>query len=376
MWPSGASSAGGASGIKDAGPDLAVLVFDRPVSWAGAFTANRAAAAPVLWCRQQLGSPVRALVANSGNANACTGNTGASAVETTAAKTAALLGCSPEEVLVASTGPIGVPLPVELITAGLPDLISRTGSQVESFAEAIMTTDTCIKSCTVTAGEASVVGVAKGAAMIAPNMATMLGFIVTDAIVDDALLQETLSVAVQRTFNRISVDACESTNDSVFLFSTARRTVDGDALAAAVQEVCADLAEKIVRDAEGGTKLMRIHVAGAADEEFAVSLGKAVAASDLWRAAAAGADPNWGRILAALGSVPGAPSLAEIEISIGPEVVFAGGEPVGSVDVAAKAMSQDDFSLFCRVGEGPGEAVVLAADLTPEYVVLNSEITT
>jgi glutamate N-acetyltransferase/amino-acid N-acetyltransferase len=361
-------------GIKHRSPDLGVLLFDRPAAWAGVFTTNAAAAAPVRWCRARAGGRVRALVVNSGNANACTGGAGAMAVEATAEVAAGVLGCDAVEVLVASTGPIGVPLPVERITGSLASLLAETGDDPQALAGAMLTTDTTVKLSIATAGEATVVGVAKGAAMIAPNMATMLAFLVTDARADD--LQGVLADAVDHTFNRISVDACESTNDSVMLFSMEAVDSDAESFSAAVRWVCADLAEQIVRDAEGGTKLMRIEISGAQDETAAVELGKAVAASDLWRAAVAGTDPNWGRVLSALGSKDRDLDLGGVEVAIGPEVVFAAGEPVGDLERAAKAMAEDEFVLSCVVGAGPGAATVLAADLTKEYVALNSEVST
>jgi glutamate N-acetyltransferase / amino-acid N-acetyltransferase len=375
-WPAGVRSAGVASGIKPEGSDLGVILADAPVTWAGTFTKNAAAAAPVLWSRDRLGAKVRALVVNSGNANACTGTPGREAVLATAAAAASAIGCEPEEVLVASTGPIGVQLPLGKLVDALPSVLEVAGDDIDAFSASILTTDTHPKSSHAVVGEATIVGVAKGAAMIAPNMATMLAFLVTDARIDDGDLNSHLRTAVGRSFDRISVDACESTNDSVYLLTTGAVDVDGDAFAAALNSVCKDLAEQIVRDAEGGTKVIRIQVEGAASEAEAVSLGKAVAASDLWRAAANGKDPNWGRVASALGSVARDLDMGSLEISIGPELVFSKGEPCGSLDVAAKAMGEDEFALRCVVGEGAGSAEVLSADLSTDYVALNAEGTT
>ena len=375
-WPGGISSAGVASGIKDEGLDLGVLVADTAVAWAGTFTKNAAAAAPVLWSKALLGSRVRAIVVNSGNANACTGRAGRDAVAATAQATAAALGCDVGEVLVASTGPIGVRLPVDRLMGALPSALDDVGPDATSFAESILTTDSVPKVSQAEAGGATVVGVAKGAAMIAPNMATMLAFLATDARVHDDALRSHLRSAVGRSFDRISIDACESTNDSVFLMSTGAVDVDAVRFGAAVESVCKDLAEQIVRDAEGGTRLMRIQIEGASSVREAVLLGKAVAASDLWRAAVNGKDPNWGRVVSALGSVARHLDLTALEISIGPEVVFSGGEPRGSLDVAAKVMAEPEFTLACTVGDGPGAGEVLSADLSTEYVALNSEGTT
>lgn len=374
-WPDGVLSSGMACGIKPGGAhDLGVIEFDKPTPWAGVFTLNAAAAAPVMWCREHLGAPVRALVVNSGNANACTGAAGSTAVTTTADAAAATAGCSPDEVLVASTGPIGVPLPVGSIAAALPAAMAATRSEVEPFAEAITTTDTVLKTSSHAAGAANVVGVAKGAAMIAPNMATMLAFLATDAVADAGLLHATLAPAVGRTFNRISVDACESTNDSVFLFATGSGgRAHPDDLAKAVEAVCADLAEQIVRDAEGAGKFVRIRISGAPTEESAAAAGRAVAASALWRAAVGGGDPNWGRVLSALGAADRSLDVTRISLSIGGVPLFVDGEPTGGLGDAAATMSGEEITVDCSLGSGPGSAEVLSADLTKEYVKLNAE---
>lgn len=375
MWPPGFGSGAVASGIKPNGAlDLGLLVAEREVQWAGTFTRNAAAAPPVSWCRDRLGDEVRAVVVNSGNANACTGAAGVIAAERTAHATAAALGCAADQVLIASTGPIGVPLPVERLVDGLPAAARSVSPSLERFSRAILTTDTRPKVSNATAGKASIVGVAKGAAMLAPRMATMLAFIATDARVED--LQSVLSSSVARSFDRISVDACESTNDSVFLLASGAQPVSQDTFEAALGQVCSDLAEQMVRDAEGGSRVVRIQVAGAASDEDCADLGRAIAASALWRAAVNGADPNWGRVLSALGAVAPWLQLSSVTIGIGSETVFHRGEPVGSPGAAAKAMNEDEFVLSCVVGAGPGEAEVLSTDLSPEYVTLNAAGTT
>lgn len=377
-WPGGVTSAGVAAGIKTGGaPDVGVLVVDAPVAWAGTFTKNAAAAAPVKWCRGRLGAPVRALVVNSGNANACTGPDGDAAVRAVARETAASLGCDAGEVLVASTGPIGVQLPATAIVASIPRALAALEDGVDSFARSILTTDTYSKVSVKHAGATGVTGVAKGAAMLAPNMATMLAFLVTDGAFDAVTLQGALDAAVSRSFDRISVDACESTNDSVFLLSTGRAgPSSAEDLSTALNAVCGDLAEQMVRDAEGGTKLVRIRVSGATGEGAAADLGRAVAASALWRSAVYGADPNWGRIVSALGSADRSLDLAALELSIGAETVFLRGSPAGSLDAAASQMAGDAFEVTCVVGDGPGSAEVLTADLSPDYVTLNAYGTT
>lgn len=373
-WPSGIRSSGVTCGIKPDGQlDLGILVLDRPGAWAGTFTKNAAAAAPVQWCRARRGDATRAIVVNSGNANACTGQAGELAVADTTGKAAAELGCDPTQILVASTGPIGLRLPAERICGAVPAALETLGPDGDFFAHAILTTDTRIKSASVRRDGFEIVGVAKGAAMLAPNMATMLAFIATDAALDAAALQTALVPAVRNSFDRISVDACESTNDSVFLVSSGTQDdVELDSLAGALESVCRDLAEQMVRDAEGGSKFVRVQIAGAATEGDGVALGRAVAASALWRAAMYGGDPNWGRVLAAVGATDRNLDLADVELRIGQETVFSGGGPVGSPAAAAAQMSGDELVVFCRVGPAATLVEVLTTDLSPDYVVLNA----
>lgn len=370
--PDGFRSAAVACGIRKSGRvDLGAVMSDVPVEWCGTFTRNAAAAAPVEWCRSRLGQTVRGVVVNSGNANACTGRAGYEAVDRVLAGAASAFDCAPNELLVASTGPIGVALPVDQITTALPSLATTLGKSTDEFAEAILTTDTKIKRAQAQAGRATITGVAKGSAMLAPNMATMLAFITTDAALPSGS-QGQLSRAVENTFNRISVDECESTNDSVFLLGSGLHEVDEEAFSSALFDVCKSLVEQMARDAEGATRLIRIQVEGAKDDDEAFSFGKAIAGSVLWRAAAHGADANWGRIVSALGSVKHSLDLTQLHVSIGPELVFAKGEPTGSLQAASEAMSADEFTVRCEVGPGRGSAEVLSVDLSPEYVTMNA----
>jgi glutamate N-acetyltransferase/amino-acid N-acetyltransferase len=373
-WPPGFTGAGTSCSIKaDGGLDLALLASHHPVDWTGAFTRNAARAACVDWCKALRGGTVRGVVANSGNANACTGRSGPRAVEATASATADALGCRQDEVLIASTGPIGVPLPVDNIVSSVPRLVSQLCPDVDPFSHAILTTDTVTKTSFASAGSASVVGVAKGAAMLAPNMATMLAFIATDASVQSDELGPLITRTVDRTFNRISVDACESTNDSVFLLASGLAgTIPSDEFARAVEHVCSDLAEQMVRDGEGATRLVRIEVHGASDEAGGLLLARAVAASALWRAAVYGGDPNWGRVLSAMGAADRTLDISTLELSIGSESLFCRGEVTGSRTAAAKAMDSDEFTVSCVVGRGPASVEVLCSDLSPEYVNLNA----
>ena len=376
-WPTGVRSSGLACGIKSAGGlDLGLIAAERPVVWAGTFTRNAAAAAPVVWSRSMLGSKVRAIVVNSGNANACTGPEGEAAVVREAEAVAEHLGCSPAEVLVASTGPIGVPLPVDLITGSIGDAAGRLVDDPTPFARSILTTDTVTKIATAPAGDATVVGVAKGAAMLAPNMATMLAFLATDAEIDQPSLAKVLDAAVSRSFNRISVDSCESTNDSVFALATGEVASDVNLLAEAIELVCRDLALAMVRDAEGGSRVLHIVVDGASDEDAACVLARSIADSALWRAALHGGDPNWGRVLAAMGSVDPDLDLSQVEVEIGGVALFAGGAPTGDVAAAVPAMNEPEVTLRCGVGTGAGVAEFWTCDLSPDYVALNAAGTT
>lgn len=370
--PEGFRAAAVACGIRKSGRvDLGAVMSDVPVEWCGTFTRNAAAAAPVDWCRGRLGQPVRGVVVNSGNANACTGRGGYEAVDRVLAGAASAFDCSPDELLVASTGPIGVALPVDQITAALPRLATTLGKSTDEFAEAILTTDTKIKRAQAHAGRATITGVAKGSAMLAPNMATMLAFLTTDAALPPGC-QSQLRRSVETTFNHISVDECESTNDSVFLFGRGLYEVGEEVFSTALFDVCKSLAEQMARDAEGATRLVRIHVEGAKTDDEAFSFGKAIAGSVLWRAAVHGADANWGRILSALGSVDHSLDLTQLHVSIGPELVFSKGEPTGSLRAAAEAMSADEFTVRCEVGPGRGAVEILSVDLSPEYVSMNA----
>lgn len=377
-WPSGITSGGVSAGIKrNQLPDLGAIVAAKPCNWAGTFTQNAAAAAPVKWCRARRGRPVRAVVVNSGNANACTGAAGEDATARTARSAAAQLGCTEDEVLVASTGVIGVPLPVGLIEASLPSLFPNATDDPGTFARSILTTDTRTKTSTSKVDGCAIVGVAKGAAMLAPNMATMLAFITTDADLINDEIHDELSAAVDLSFNRISVDACESTNDSVFLLASGEAgRPDLDRFRAALTFVCRDLAHQMVSDAEGGSRVVRILITGAANEQHAIALGRAVAASSLWRAAVHGADPNWGRVLAALGQSDRKLDLTQMRIAIGSETVFELGAPCGSLEAAKKVMEESEFEVLCEIGGGSGSAEILTSDLSTQYVIENAWGTT
>lgn len=367
-------------------PDLALLDVGRAVPAAIVTTTNQVKAAP---CRVGIANvaagPVRAVVVNSGNANACTGPQGMRDAEAMVAATAASLGCTSREVVPMSTGVIGVPLPVERITDGLPDLVARlaTGpTAAAQLARAMMTTDSHPKQVAVKVdapgGTFKVAGVAKGAGMIEPALATMLSVIVTDAALDASGCDAVLRAAVERTFNRISVDSCGSTNDTVLLLATGTAgAADPAALQAAVEHVAAALARLIVVDGEGVTRVARLHISGAPDVGSARAWGRAVAASALFRTALHGSDPNWGRILAAMGTTVERFDPERVDVSFGDVLVCrSGGAVPYDQDAAVALLREAAVDIDVDLHAGPASAVFLVADLSAGYVHVNAEYTT
>ena len=367
--------------------DLGCIVCDGPAAAAGVFTRNRVVAAPVTLCRERVpAAGVRVVMANAGNANACTGEAGLRDAVRLCAVVAETLGVAPEAVLPCSTGVIGLPLPMERMVAALPALSAALGEDPEPFARCILTTDTCTKLAarSVPCGdrEIRVLGVAKGSGMIRPDMATMLGFVVTDAPVGPELLQQILSQAAERTFNRITVDGDTSTNDTVLALAsgaaggTALETDPEarEAFVAAVEAVCRDLARKIVRDGEGARKLVDVWVRGAADATAAERAARTIAESPLVKTALHGEDPNWGRIAAALGR-SGAYAGGPFAIAVGGVEIVVGGQGLGKEAEAAarRVMQGDEFAIEVRLDEGPGEACVTTCDFSAEYVSINAD---
>ncbi len=374
--------AGGiAAGLKpDGALDLALVMADRAVPAAAVFTRNGAPAAPVQVSRRHLAEDlgVRAVVLNSGCANAGTGEPGMKAAVETARAVATEIGCLPEEVLVCSTGPIGDVVEVGLITGALPDLVGQTlasAAHGTAAATAILTTDTVPKEATYRGAGFVVGGMAKGAGMIRPDMATMLAVLTTDAAADRETLQSILGRAVAVTFNCLDVDGCESTNDTVVLLASGEAgDVDVEALEDGVEAVCRELARAIAADAEGATRVVTLRIRGAADDDAARRLGRAVADSALVRASFYGSDPNWGRILAALGAarIPFDPQ--KVTVRYEGTVVARDGMSMPDVDHDALAATlRGDFTVEVVVGDGLGEAEILTTDLTPEYVTFNGE---
>ncbi len=313
------------------------------------------------------------MVLNSGNANAATGRAGRADAEATCAAVATELGCAPEDVLVCSTGLIGIPLPVDAVLAGVPGLVrarARTPEAGADAAEALRTTDTARKEATATAGEATVGGMAKGAAMLAPSMATMLAVLTTDAEADPETLQRVLAAGVAGSFNSLIVDGCTSTNDTVLLLANGEAgPVAEDELARAVAEVCASLATQMAEDAEGATKVVRLTVTGAASDEEARRGAEQIARSLLCKCSWYGCDPYWGRLASELGSAGIAFEEDRIAIAYGDVTVAAGGVEIPhDAEAVAAHMAGRRLAITCDLGLGPGQATVLTNDLTHAYV--------
>lgn len=372
--PAGFKAGGVAAGIKPRGLDLALVAAGRPVAAAAVFTTSSAPAAPVQLSRSHVADGrAQAVVLNSGCANAATGPAGAVAASQTAAATAALLGAAPTDILVCSTGVIGTELPSSAIEQALPGLVAGADeSGLPTAAAAIMTTDTRPK-VAASDGPHSFVGIAKGAGMIRPDMATMLAVLLTDASVDSGVLQQMLQRSVDVSFNALTVDSCMSTNDTVVAMASGSEdsTPDLEQLEEHLVAVCVDLARQIAADGEGATKQVTITVTGVSSFAHARRLGLAVADSALVRSSFAAADPNWGRVVAALGAAGEDPATAVIAYE-GFEVARDG--VATAIDHAElRTRLTGDFTVTIDLGDGPGRASVFTCDLTPGYVVENME---
>jgi glutamate N-acetyltransferase/amino-acid N-acetyltransferase len=371
--------------------DLALIVSDMPAVAAGVFTQNRVCAAPVHICRERLPMRnARGVIVCAGNANACTGEQGLADARRMTELAAAAVGCKPEQMLVASTGVIGRPLPMDNIAAGIPQAAKALTPAVQGLdavAHAICTTDTRIKVASrlinLDGGEVRITGFAKGAAMIGPNMATMLAFILTDAAVAQDQLHEMLRAAVDRSFNCISVEGHTSTNDTVLLFANGASnvTIPGrDVLffPRAVTKVCTDLARAVAADAEGANHVVTIEVEGLPDDAAARRVAKSIADSPLVKTAIYGADPNWGRIVSAAGYA-GVP-FAERDVSLwlNDLPLFREGVPLpfDAATASAYLKQNREVSMRLRIGAGFGRCTFWTCDLTPEYIRLNADYTT
>jgi len=390
--PAGFRVAGHACGIKSDPTrlDLALFVSDRPCASAGVFTQNRVVGAPVQVSRERVPSgAVRGVVINSGNANACTGDRGLEDARTMTAEVANRIGCEPQSILVCSTGVIGHFLPMEKITAGIPGAVDRLADSPEEFersGRAMMTTDTFPKlsgrQITASGTTVRLSGACKGAAMIAPNMATMLAVVMTDAQLTPEQAQRMLSHAVDRSFNSISVDGHTSTSDTVLLLANGASggALDGQAEAdfqSALDNMCAELAQMIIRDAEGAEHFVTIDVKGLADDRQAHHIAKVVAESALVKTAITGNDPNWGRIVSAAGYAGIPFEEPDVTLAINGTTIYENGIPLDyPEETVSKAMATGEVQIDLQIGTGPGSARFWTSDLTAEYVRLNSEYTT
>ena len=374
--PLGFRAAGVAAGLKTSGaPDVALVVNDGPDHHGAAvFTSNRVEAAPVTWSRQVVSDGrVDAVVLNSGGANACTGAQGFADTHRTAEHVAEVLGASAGDVVVCSTGLIGELLPMERLLPGVDAAAAGLAADGgPAAATAIMTTDTVSKQAQVEREGWSVGGMAKGAGMLAPALATMLVVVTTDAVVEAASLDEVLRAATAATFDRLDSDGCQSTNDTVVLLASGASGVPASAgdLAEAVSEVCADLARQLIADAEGARHDIAIAVRSAATEADALEVGRAVARNNLFKCAVFGNDPNWGRVLAAVGTTTAAFDPHQLDVSInGVQVCRAGG--VGE-DRSLVDLTDREVHVVVDLHAGAESATVWTNDLTHDYVHENS----
>jgi len=388
--PQGFRAAGVSAGIKAQGLDLALLVSDTPATAAAVFTTNRVQAAPVSISRDHLARSAgvaRAVIVNSGCANACTAQSGLDAARSMASTTAQLVGCPIEQVLVASTGVIGVALPIAKITAALPAAVAALAAdQGARAARAIMTTDPFPKEASaqlrVGGRNVTIGGMAKGSGMIEPMMATMLAFVTTDASVAPALLDRALREVVNDTFNAITVDGECSTNDTLVLLANGRSgaTIDAGSypdFVDALEKVCRNLALGIVRGGEGATKLVTVTVTGAASSADARRAAKTIANSPLVKTAIHGGDPNWGRLIAAAGRAGVDLDLNGAAVRIGSIVLFDRGRPHDEcAPEAAEYLKGTELTVSVDLGVGSASSTVWTCDLSGEYVRINADYRT
>ncbi len=378
--PAGFRAAGLAAGLKaSGGADLAVVLNDGPSdAAAGVFTSNRVKAAPVVWTQQVIsGGRVRAVVLNSGGANACTGPSGFQDTHQTAERIACALSVSAAQVAVCSTGLIGERLPMDKLLPGVDAAVAAaTAAGGAAAADAIRTTDTVAKTCCVAGPGYLIGGMAKGAAMLAPALATMLAVLTTDAAIGAADLDIALRAAVGTTFSRLDSDGCMSTNDTVLVLASGASGITPAAgeFAGLLTAACADLAGQMQQDAEGASKAIAIEVTGAATEQDAVAVGRAIARCNLLKCAIGGEDPNWGRVLAAVGTTSAAFEPDQLDVAINGVWVCRNGFAAG--DRSAVDLSARDVTITVDLRAGGQAATILTTDLTAEYVRENSEYST
>jgi glutamate N-acetyltransferase / amino-acid N-acetyltransferase len=384
--PKGFVASGVRAGIRKKRPDLGLIVAEDGATAAAVFTLNKFQAAPVVLSKSGLkksGGRLKAVVVNAGCANAVTGKEGLDAAKRCRTRAAELLACPEEEIFLASTGVIGVVLPDKKVRDFLPDAVARLSiGGVEALSHAILTTDVGPKvaQATFTIGgkRGRLVGVAKGAGMIHPNMATMLGFVMTDAAIDASTLQKLLKAAVEQSFNAISVDGDTSTNDTVLVMASGKLgnapKADLTDFARALNAICRDLSWMIVRDGEGAIRVMEIEITGAKTDRDAKLAAHAIATSPLVKTALHGGDPNWGRILAAVGRSGARFSLKKISLQAGPIALVRDGAPTQYNEKdAAKVFARERVPLRVDLGNGTARTVVLSCDFGHDYVSLNAD---
>lgn len=378
-FPKGFRAAGVTAGLKASGkPDVALVVNDGPMNAAaGVFTANRVKAAPVQWSEEVLkAGELRAVILNSGGANACTGPDGFADTHHTAELVAELLNCGAGEVAVCSTGLIGERLPMERLLAGVRAAADGLGDYSDAAATAIMTTDTVPKTATFEGNGFRIGGMAKGAGMLAPGLATMLVVITTDAALDAPTLSTALRNATNVSFDRIDSDGCMSTNDTVILMASGASQVapTTSEFAEGLTRVCTDLARQLIADAEGAHKEIEIRVTGAASDGDAVEVGRSVARNNLLKCAIHGEDPNWGRVLAAIGTTSAAFEPDSLDVAINDVWVCRNGMP--GVDRSLVDMSERHVVIEIKLHAGGETATIWTNDLSADYVHENSAYST
>ena len=378
------------AGYKDWGRcDLSYIALDEGTTVAGVTTQNICCSAEVDLCRANLAhGRARALVVNAGNSNAFTGQRGKDAVDAITAQVAGHLNCDSSEVFVSSTGVIGVPLPIDKAQSGLRAVFDAAPCSWEDVTHTIGTTDTFAKGATASAvvdgRKVQLVGIIKGSGMIAPDMATMLGYIFTDAAVDAAFLQQMLSASNKTSFSCITVDSDTSTSDTVLAFATGKAgnapltsydDAGADAFAAALNDICRQLAHLVVRDGEGAQKFIEINVSGAANDDSARRIGLAIANSPLIKTAIAGEDANWGRVVMAVGKAGEPANRDSLSISFGATQVARNGLAVTGYDEApvAQHLKQNEIQIGVDLGIGAGRATVWTCDLTHGYISINAD---
>jgi glutamate N-acetyltransferase/amino-acid N-acetyltransferase len=382
MIPRGFTFSAVSADVKGTGsskPDMGLIFCESEAVASGLFTTNLVKAAPVLIGMEQAKrGTLRAILANAGNANACTGETGIADARALMEKTAHCLGIAADQVSPLSTGVIGVKLPAERMLAKVPELVSGLGSDPDPFAHCIMTTDTFPKLVTRTVGKATVLGMAKGAGMIAPDMATTLAVVLTDARISKQGLDNIIKKAVDRTFNAVTIDGDTSTNDTLLALSSGYIDENVNDIENAIFEVIRDLALLIVKDGEGATKFVAVTVKGARSEADAKRAAMAVGNSLLVKTALFGADPNWGRIVAAVGYSRADMDPGKVAVSVsGYTVVQSGIEAEGfKEDKLHALLKEKEIAIVIDLGLGSGEFTVYTTDLSYDYVKINAEYRT